>query len=121
MNMPPQERRPLEPGVDFVLNESVINKKSEFYPFPERQDVPTMRHTWMMVRRLRPVVPCPHMCPLPNRQTPVKNCKLLSVYLRPWTLVRKAATAEVPFLGFLNESEVLTDDVQQEPHTSTDE
>ena len=66
------------------------------------------------------MVPCPQMCPLPNRRTPNKNCKILSLYLRPWTLVANESTVEVPFVTNLAKThEQLTG---QTPYTeATDE
>eukprot|EP00973_Karenia_brevis_P025302 3490483-Karenia_brevis.AAC.1 len=59
----------------------------------------TFGHSWILIRRQRPVVPCPERCPLPHRRMSANvRAKLLSIYLRPWTLSRKLSTAQVPFL-----------------------
>ena len=54
---------------------------------------------WIMLRRLQPLVPCPENTPLPNRRiSKDARAKYLSIYMRPWTLSQKMATAEVLFL-----------------------
>ena len=45
------------------------------------------------------MVPCPENTPLPNRRLGKDTrAKLLSIYLRPWTLSSKMATTHVPYL-----------------------
>ena len=88
-------------GTDYVFTSFAINNP-DVVLFPELHDCNNMwefRHTWMMLRRSRPVVPCPEDTPLPNRRnTKEHRAKLLNIYLRPWTLVREHATLEVPFI-----------------------
>ena len=44
----------------------------------------------------------PEVCPMPSRRKSKESrSKILSVYLRPWTLFRGGSTLEVPFLGYL--------------------
>ena len=57
------------------------------------------RHTWLLIRRQRPMIPCPQQCPLPSkRMSKNTRAKLCSVYLRPWTLGTNVATDTVPHL-----------------------
>ena len=59
----------------------------------------TFRHSWILVQRTRPVVPCPENTPLPSRKhTKEQRAKILSVYLRPWTLVHQESSVDVPHL-----------------------
>ena len=99
----------LKPGVDFVLNEKEVNSIPYLYPFPTGKEMftgtplknyKTFRHSWILIRRQRPVVPCPERLPLPPRRMSANvGAKPLSIYLRPWTLSRKLSAAEVQFLG----------------------
>jgi hypothetical protein len=82
---------------------------NDYYGFPLPQTVFTgtapesykrFRSLWCLQRRLIPLVPCPENTPLPSRKTTKESRgKILSIYLRPWTLVRKLATDLVPFLS----------------------
>ena len=99
------------PGVDFVVNEELVAQTPYLFPYPcwqtffeQRNDAYTQfRHTWLLIRRQRPVVPSPERCPLPGkRMSKDTRSKILSVYLRPWTLVRKVATETVPYLPHLS-------------------
>ena len=97
-----------EPFVDYVLNEKVVNDCSFLFPFlpadrmfsgavPKRYV--ELRHSWLLMRRQRPVIPCPEQCPLPSRRmSKDRRAKILSVYLRPWTLASKLACRSVPLL-----------------------
>ena len=50
------------------------------------------------------MVPCPENTPLPNRRVCKETrSKILSIYLRPWTLAKRLATEDVPFLTDLAE------------------
>ena len=100
------------PGEDFVLNEDVLKKEPLVYTFPEAAQLfqgqapatyAQFRQTWLLRKRQRPLVPAPEVCPMPNRRkSKAARCKILSVYLRPWTLFPRAATMEVPFLANLH-------------------
>ena len=51
------------------------------------------------------MVPCPENTPLPNRRVCKETrSKILSIYLRPWTLARALAIDAVPFLTDLAET-----------------
>jgi len=89
------------PGHDFVFTDMVLKHPDvvTFEAIAEVQNFETFRHMWMLLRRTRPVIPCPENTPLPSRKcTKEQRAKLLSVYLRPWTLVRQHASVHVPFL-----------------------
>ena len=58
-----------------------------------------LRHRWCWHRRPRPFVPVWNFAKLPRNSLPAEeNCRLLSVYMRPWTLYEKDATVQTPLL-----------------------
>ena len=93
------------PGKDYVFTAGFLRRASQaadIVLFPDvggYEELTRFRHIWYLQRRVRPVVPCPENTPLPSRRnTKEHRSKLLSIYLRPWTLLRELETAEVPFL-----------------------
>ncbi len=79
----------------------------------------TFRNSWILIERSRPVVPCPENTPLPSRKnTKAQRSKILSVYLRPWTLVQQEGCVDVPYLADLD---VLAEDWQRLQNTSKTE
>ena len=110
-----EERKDIKwvPGTDFVMAEEKIAADSSLFPYPpwqrffshETLAYSKFRQTWILRRRLVPMVPCPERCPLPGRRMSKDvRAKLLSVYFRPWTLVRTVATVIVPYLPDLRKS-----------------
>ena len=101
----------LLPGKDFVLNEAEVVKNTHFlrlpastnlFAGPERASYEALRSAYLIVKRERPVVPCPTNTVMPRRRmSKHQRSKLYSVYLRPWTLSQKLASADVPFAGDL--------------------
>ena len=66
-----------------------------------------LQEKYILVRRTRPVVPAPSHTPLPERvplypESPGRQheeqCRLYSVYMRPWTLIPKFAVDHVPLI-----------------------
>ena len=116
----------LEPYIDFVLNEEVLQQRHDIIMYPERTNMfpeatqrryDEFRNTWILVARMRPVVPCPEHTPFPDRKRTKSNrAKLLNIYLRPWTLVKSDATVAVPFLRDLD----LTPEQWQLLHNDSD-
>ena len=95
---PHSGKRPVA-GKDFFLNETSIHSCPHWVCFPDREcfkdnlDYQSFRHSWILIERTYPVVPCAEKTPLPNRkQSKQMRAKLFSVYLRPWTLVATEAT-----------------------------
>ena len=98
-----------EPGRDYVLDEPVIRKTAGVYSFHSgsilfpkttSETYDSFQQAWVLRLRQRPVVPAPECCPMPTRRKSKEaQSKIYSVYLRPWTLIRRCATLEVPFLG----------------------
>ena len=65
----------LKPGVDYVLNEKLLSRHKHIHVYPATSLVSInadryaqFRNTWLLMRRVRPVVPCPQQCPLPNHR-----------------------------------------------------
>ena len=108
----PKPDEPCFPGVHYVLDEAHCKRSgSNLMQFPVRKGLAdaaqasyeTFRSSWILIRRSKPVVPCPEQTPLPSRKMSKElRSKLFSIYLRPWTLVPAEATAEVPYILDLN-------------------
>jgi len=91
------------PGVDYGLCEDALRSNPKYVIFPDRAETKMFRHLWVLVRRDRPICPCPEQTPLPKRGMPKEDkARLCSVYLRPWTLFKESASATVPFLSNLD-------------------
>ena len=66
-----------ESGVDFVLNEEVVSNLPFLFPYPATKiffgsqgnaTYTLFRNTWLLIRRERPVIPCPERCPMPGKR-----------------------------------------------------
>ena len=98
----------LVPGEDYIFDPAQVNNAKGFYRYPEADQAfhrrapasyEKFRSMWCVQRRLRPMVPCAENTPLPSRRVSKETrAKILSVYLRPWTLAKPMATTAVPFL-----------------------
>ena len=106
-----------KPGIDFVLDEKLVAGLPHLFPYPPwheyfdsyNEAYTRFRHTWILIRRQRPVVPCPERCPLPGkRMSKEQRSKIYSVYFRPWTLAFKVATDTVPYLAHLSKAKETT-------------
>ena len=78
------------PCVDFVLNEDIIKAVPYLFPYPEEKLIfdgkapagyKEFRHTWLIVRRERPVVPCPVQTPLPGKRMGKERKGVILLYL----------------------------------------
>ena len=98
----------LVPGEDYIFDEYFVNIEKGYYRYPPAKKAfhgraplsyDNFRRTWCLQRRLRPMVPCAENTPLPSRKVSKETrAKIVSVYLRPWTLAKPMATTAVPFL-----------------------
>ena len=80
----------LLPGVHYIALES-----NSRILLPDVEVLDGLRHTWMWERRFRPVVPVWNFAKMPRPTLPAEeNARLLSVYMRPWTLHAGDKTAE---------------------------
>ena len=78
------------PCVDYVLSDEHIKHLNYVFPYPEEklgfdgkapEGYKEFRHTWLIVRRERPVVPCPRQTPLPGkRMSKERRAIIFSVY-----------------------------------------
>jgi hypothetical protein len=112
----------LEPFNDFVLNEDKLATVLYVFTFPKAKEIfvtkapakyERFRHTWLLIRRLRPVIPCAEQTPLPSkRMSKFTRAKIFSVYLRPWTLSTRYAGIDVPHLVDLHQPIARTEDVR---------
>ena len=108
---------------DFFVDEETIKKNPHWLCFPEREGFDSnphyhaLRHSWMLVERSYPMVPCAAHTPLPNhRMTKQQRAKIFSIYLRPWTLVHSEADAEKPYivdLDVVHSERTVTRDMRQ--------
>ena len=96
-----------EPGLDYDVDISYCVHPNVLV-FPKREageKYNRFRSSWILLRRIHPVVPCPENSPLPSKKMTLEDrSKIFSVYLRPWTLVPEESTCEVPFLVNLNKT-----------------
>ena len=105
---PKSQERPVA-GRDFFLNEKFMCGQPHWISFPERdcfkdnREYQSLRHSWILIERSYPMVPCAENTPLPNRkQSKQQRAKLFSVYLRPWTLLASEATWSKPYIADLD-------------------
>ena len=69
---------------------------------PDLPALCSLRDRWFWKRRTHPHVPVWSYAKIPrSRFSPEENARLLSVYMRPWTLNPSDATAETPLLSKL--------------------
>ena len=73
--------------------------EQNYVAFPDIAATKTLRQKWILVRLKQPSVPAPHHTPLLRKHmSETEKCRILSVYLRPWTLVVEHAKPHVPHL-----------------------
>ena len=104
---PKEGEKPL-PGTHYTLNVKFIAQdKDHLLLYPQRRGLPAaaqkaydlFRQSWILVRRDRPVVPCPERTPIPARGWSKEHrAKVFSVYLRPWTLIADEACVDIPYI-----------------------
>ena len=71
---------------------------------PLCEETADVREKVVLRRRLRPLVPRPVGCPMPQAGTSKEEqCRILNFYLRPWIGVRALASRHVPFVDNLNQ------------------
>ena len=69
---------------------------------PELPALSNLRHRWFWQRRQRPYVPVFSYAKIPSKKSsPEENARLLSIYMRPWTLRPEDATSRTPLLSRL--------------------
>ena len=86
------------PGIDYVVR--IPAKEENWLPFP---DVPSsraqdLRHTWVLVRRKRPVAPSFSGAPIPRHRPgeSERAAKITLTYFHPWTLRLEDVEPHIP-------------------------
>ena len=102
MWLPNADYERAEPGLDYVIKPAKF-KHDDIYVFPQRPAAGLLyerfRNTWFLIRRLKPLVPCPENTPLPNSKMDSEDrSKIFSLYLRAWTMFEEDSSVEVPFI-----------------------
>ena len=85
----------LIPGIDYLVREGACNEG--WLSFPDTERTAHWRHSWIMKRRPRPVVPVFAGAPMPRQgeETSERNAMLIMTYFRPWVLSADMATEHV--------------------------
>ena len=73
---------------------------------PALRELHGLRHCWCWEARPRPYLPTWSFAKVPRPQfSPEENARLLSVYMRPWTLRESESTRYNPLLSLLGKCE----------------
>lgn len=80
-----QGGRELVPGIDYVVKEK---GGADWVPLENLSATASLRHEWILRRRLRPRAPHFKGCPLPKHApgSTERNAKITMTYFHPWTL-----------------------------------
>ena len=88
------------PGTHYIVSDT---DRQSYIVFPDLPLMQTVRHRWVLVRQSRPDVPQPIRTPFLKKTMELEERgRILSLYLRPWTLLRDHATPHVPHLSDLD-------------------
>ena len=86
------------PGIDYIVR--VPTMEENWLPFP---DLPSsraqdMRHTWVLVKRKRPVAPSFSGAPIPRHRPGEgeRAAKITLTYFHPWTLRLEDVEPHIP-------------------------
>ena len=78
---------------------------------PDLRELNGLRHCWCWQERPRPYLPTWSFAKVPRLQfSPEENARLMSVYMRPWTLRESESTNGNPLLSLLGKCEKKGDD-----------
>ena len=84
------ETAELQPGIHYIAQPG-----DDHVMLQDVKAIGSLPHRYIWVKRRVPVVPVWSHAKLPNsRYSPEENCRLLSIYFRPWTLDPNGATAD---------------------------
>ena len=73
---------------------------------PNLRELNGLRHCWCWQERPRPYLPTWSFAKVPRLQfSPEENARLMSVYMRPWTLRESESTNSNPLLSLLGKCE----------------
>ena len=75
----------LIPGEDYVVKEATLGEG--WLPYPDVPSTQHFRHTWVLVRRRRPVAPSFHGSPIPKHRVGEgeRAASIVMAYFHPWT------------------------------------
>ena len=96
-----EEGKPeLIPGTDYVVKEE---GGISWLPFPHCASTQHFRHTWVLVRRMRPRTPAFFGAPVPRHQPGEQQraAAIVMAYFHPWTLRHEDADEHVKYAGHL--------------------
>ena len=84
-------------GTHYVVIEP--NRDASYVVYPDAPETSIVRHRWVLVRRVKLVVPRPKRTPMLRKcMEAEERALILSLYFRPWTLLHRAATLYVPHM-----------------------
>ena len=88
------------PGVDYVVR--VPGKQENWLPYPDVHSTQHFRHTWVLVRRNRPVAPSLNGSPIPRHRPGEgeRAAEITMTYFHPWTLRAADVDPHVPHAFF---------------------
>ena len=103
--------KPLEmfPGIDYVVKEG----GEDWLAYPDLPTTEHLRHTWIIQKRRRPVVPIFMGSPVPSKRNDAAehSAMLTMAYFHPWTLRANEEEGEVvPYVGSLRTGERTWED-----------
>ena len=97
-----------KPGEHYVAIEG-----EDRIALPNLPDLNGLRHCWCWEARPRPYLPTWSFAKVPRLQfSPEENARLLSVYMRPWTLRESESTRHNPLLSLLGKCEQKDTELQ---------
>ena len=96
------EKEAALPLVHYVVIEPKPGDDS-YVTFPDNKPAKFLRHNFVLLRNLRPMVPQPDGTPMPSPKLEAEQrCRILSVYLRPCVLWNDDWSPHVPHLADLD-------------------
>ena len=98
------------PDVDYVV--CVPEAHEKWLPFPDVPSTQHFRHTWVLMRRLRPVAPSLSGSPIPRHRLGEgeRAAKITMTYFHPWTLRLADVDPHVPHASQLKGNHVFWQD-----------
>ena len=84
-----KDREDMLPGVDYPVKEDTSAEETPAWlPFPDSPSTQHFRHTWILVRRRRPVAPQLSGAPVPRHRAgeASRSATIVMAYFHPWTL-----------------------------------
>ena len=91
----------LKPGTDYVVKQP--DGGAGWLAYSDVPSTQHIRHTWVLVRRRRPVAPSFFGAPVPRHRPGEgeRSAQIVMTYFRPWTCRAKDEEEHVPYAGHL--------------------